>query len=144
MKSWNKNTVLHILKIVLAIGLIYWLVHRGTLDLQAMKVIFTPVYLVSCFGLMLVMMLLGHLRWFFLLRSRSFAVSFWHTLPLTFIGLFFNFTMPGSVGGDFVKGYYVTRDHPQRKMEAAVTVMMDRIVGLFAMMVMAVVSIVFS
>ncbi len=58
-------------------------------------------------------------------------------LQLQMIGLFFNATMPGSVGGDIVKGFYIIKDqHQGDKTPAMLTVLFDRIVGLMALFFM--------
>jgi hypothetical protein len=48
---------------------------------------------------------------------------------LTFLGLFFNAVVPGTVGGDLVKAWYVARSTP-RKMAVVVSVFFDRALGL--------------
>ena len=52
-------------------------------------------------------------------------------------GMFFNFAMPGGVGGDVVKGYYLLQEHPERKFAAAVSIFMDRMTGFFVMIATA-------
>ncbi len=44
--------------------------------------------------------------------------------------------MPGAVGGDLVKAYLVARAAGQRKAEAVATVIIDRVIGLLAMIVL--------
>ncbi|GIL18221.1 MAG: hypothetical protein BroJett040_19720 [Oligoflexia bacterium] len=53
------------------------------------------------------------------------------------IGSFFNFVIPGGVGGDVMKGYYIAKDNPTSRVKAVITIAMDRLLGLFAMMMMA-------
>jgi uncharacterized protein (TIRG00374 family) len=47
--------------------------------------------------------------------------------------------MPGGVGGDVIKAFYFTRDNPGSKVVAVTSVLMDRILGMFAMIIMALV-----
>ena len=49
------------------------------------------------------------------------------------MGLFFNYAMPGSVGGDIIKGFYLAKDFPEQKLAAGVSVFMDRLIGFFVM-----------
>ncbi|HVK60888.1 MAG TPA: lysylphosphatidylglycerol synthase transmembrane domain-containing protein, partial [Bdellovibrionales bacterium] len=72
-----------------------------------------------------------------LMRGLGFRSSVRETMPLTLIGLFFNFVMPGGVGGDVVKGYYLLQDHRDRKLAAVVSIFMDRIMGFFMMVATA-------
>ena len=46
--------------------------------------------------------------------------------------------MPGSVGGDLLRAWYVTK-HTDKKLEAALSVFVDRALGLLCMMIIAVV-----
>ncbi len=46
------------------------------------------------------------------------------------IGMFFNTFMPGAVGGDLIKAWYIAGEEPQRKTRAVFTVLLDRIIGL--------------
>jgi glycosyltransferase 2 family protein len=70
-------------------------------------------------------------RWTTLLSAHSIVISYPQAVRLTFLGLFYNNFMPGSVGGDILKGWYATH-HCQRgnKLHAALSVLFDRILGL--------------
>ena len=58
-------------------------------------------------------------------------------MKLGMVGLFFNSVIPGSIGGDFVKIAYVSQHTRTRRVEAALTILMDRITGLFGLFVVA-------
>ncbi len=45
--------------------------------------------------------------------------------------------MPGGVGGDVIKAYYFNREHPGSKVIAVTSVLMDRVLGMFAMVLLA-------
>jgi uncharacterized membrane protein YbhN (UPF0104 family) len=45
--------------------------------------------------------------------------------------------MPSSVGGDLLKAWYVTK-HTDKRVEGALSVLVDRLVGLFGMVLMAI------
>ncbi len=80
-------------------------------------------------GVFLVNFLLMSVRWWYLMRLLDLPVSLWRTVQLTFLGLFFNAVVPGTVGGDLVKAWYVARTTP-RKMAVVVSVFFDRALGL--------------
>ncbi len=70
-------------------------------------------------------------RWMALLKPHQVSLSFWQAVKLTFLGLFYNNFMPGSVGGDLLKGWYVTHHCPgTKKLHAALSVLIDRLLGL--------------
>ena len=70
------------------------------------------------------------MRWFLLVRIQGISISFKKIVELTMIGNFFNTFMPGAVGGDIIKGWYVAGHEPQRKTIAVFTVLFDRVIGL--------------
>lgn len=71
-------------------------------------------------------------RWQVLLRVQGVHLGFWTCVKLTTVGFFFDNVMPGSTGGDLVKAYYVAR-RTHHTAEAAISVFVDRFVGLFAL-----------
>lgn len=81
--------------------------------------------------------LFGVTRWWRLLRLAGCPSSWWNTLRLTFLGLFFNLVFPGLTGGDVPKALLVVREHPDRRADALATVVIDRLVGLWALIAIA-------
>ena len=69
------------------------------------------------------------LRWFILLRAQLIYVSYWSAIKLHFLGLFYNNCLPGAVGGDVLRAWYITK-HTDKKIEAALSVFVDRAIGL--------------
>ena len=76
------------------------------------------------------------LRWFILLRAREIDTNWPRTFRLYMVGLFFNVCMPGTTGGDVVKGYYAVR-HGDRRADALMTIVFDRLAGLLGLFVFA-------
>ena len=77
-------------------------------------------------------------RWLILLGAQGIDLGFFQAVKLTYLGLFYNNAMPGGVGGDLLKGWYVTRhSRPDMRTAAAVTVFVDRIIGLVGTILMA-------
>lgn len=81
----------------------------------------------------------GCLKWQVLLKAQGIDVPLASLLSYTFVGLFFGNFLPTNVGGDVVRGYDLAR-HTERAAEAAISVVVDRLVGLIAFMAMAVVA----
>jgi len=75
-------------------------------------------------------------RWWLLLRTQSIFISLTAAVRLNFLGWFYNNFMPGSVGGDLVRAWYVTK-HTEKRFEAALSVFVDRIIGLFSTFIIA-------
>jgi glycosyltransferase 2 family protein len=76
-------------------------------------------------------------RWAWLLDAQGLHMPFRRVFALYFVGQFFNAFMFGTTGGDVVKAYYVARETHHRKTEIAATVFIDRIIGLIALILLA-------
>ncbi len=95
--------------------------------------IFLAVLGAMAFGLALAMIAV---RWRMLLKIQDVNISLWEAVRLTFLGQFFNAIVPGTVGGDLVKAYYVAR-HTSKVAAVLVSVFVDRLLGLVELAVMA-------
>lgn len=76
-------------------------------------------------------------RWWLLLRAQSIHISVLAAVRLFFLGLFYNNVMPGAVGGDLLKAWYVAK-HTDKRLEGVLSVVVDRAIGLFGLIIMAV------
>ena len=139
----NKTMKQHLttaLKFGLAIGIILWLVYIGLLNLNQLGELLKGEFLFYGLSICFVGIVINTYRWLLLLRCQGFNTSFRSAFELTFLGLFFNLAMPGGVGGDLIKGYYVVQDNADRKMASAASIFVDRLLGLFSMVVMSLVA----
>ncbi len=75
-------------------------------------------------------------RWSLLLKVQSIKIGFWTAFRLHLLGLFYNNCLPGAIGGDLPRAWYVTR-HTEKKLEAVLSVFVDRVIGLIGMLIMA-------
>ena len=81
--------------------------------------------------------ILAGVRWQILLRVQGIRISWWRLYGLLMVGLFFSLFIPGGTGGDLVKGYYLLKEAPiGRRTSAALSVVMDRLLGLLGVAVL--------
>ncbi|MEI6083336.1 MAG: lysylphosphatidylglycerol synthase transmembrane domain-containing protein [Verrucomicrobiota bacterium] len=92
------------------------------------------VLAVLCIGFVC---LLGISRWRLILGVQGLNLSFSRTASIFFIGTFFNAFMLGSTGGDVIKAWYVAHETHHKKAEAIITVVVDRLIGLIALFIIA-------
>ncbi len=76
------------------------------------------------------------IRWKLLLDAQGMELPFGRIASLYLIGHFFNAFMPGAVGGDVVKAYYVAKETDHKKAQAVATVFIDRLIGLLALIML--------
>ena len=134
MKRW----LLPCAKLFVAAILIYWLIGRGGLPLAELSGLEEgwPWLLLAQVPYAMVL-LLAALRWHLLLRVQGILYSFREVYSLVLMGIFFNQVLFGSTGGDVIKAYYVARESSERRAAAALTVFIDRAIGLFVLMSIA-------
>lgn len=87
-------------------------------------------------GIYFIGQLIFVMRWSLLLKAQSIKIGYWPAVRLHLLGLFYNNCLPGAVGGDLPRAWYVTR-HTDKKLEAALSVFVDRAIGLAGMLIMA-------
>jgi glycosyltransferase 2 family protein len=73
-------------------------------------------------------------RWRMLLRVHGVQMRFWRVFELTMIGQFFSTVGVGTTGGDVFKIFYVARAVPDRRTAVAFTVLLDRVIGMVALL----------
>ncbi|MDM8541036.1 lysylphosphatidylglycerol synthase transmembrane domain-containing protein [Desulfococcaceae bacterium HSG9] len=79
------------------------------------------------------------LKWKILVEQQGQPVNFFYLLRIYFIGYFFSNLLPSNVGGDVVRALYLGR-HIKDKSLAAVSVFIERLSGIFLLMVLTVVA----
>jgi hypothetical protein len=73
--------------------------------------------------------LLATARWQILLRIQGINISWPRAAAIVMIGLFFNQFLPGGVGGDAMRLYFIFKQAPVKKIGATLSVAMDRLFG---------------
>jgi glycosyltransferase 2 family protein len=95
-----------------------------------------PVFFAGILAAFILSQVILASRWWLLLRTQAVYIKIWAAIRLHFLGLFYNNCIPGSVGGDLVRAWYVTK-HTERKFEAALSVFVDRFIALISSLIMA-------
>ena len=79
---------------------------------------------------------LTFVRWYLLVRALGLRFRLLDAFRLGFLGYLFNFVSVGSVGGDLFKAFFIAREQPGRRAEAVATVLVDRVVGVYALVLL--------
>ncbi len=97
--------------------------------------------LATAMGLFVLATIVVSTRWWRLLAVVGCHTSWFNALRLTYIGFCFNLVMPGMTGGDVIKGVIAAKENPGRRADAVVSVIVDRVIGLLALAMLALVVI---
>jgi uncharacterized protein (TIRG00374 family) len=98
-----------------------------------------PAYVLSAILIYFLVQVISAYRWYVLLTPLGIKVPFRRVLSLYFVGMYGNLFLPGSIGGDFVRVYYLNKE-AGTLTGATTTVFLDRNLGLAALLMIAVIS----
>lgn len=134
-KTFSRLTPL--LKVLFGVGIVGWMAGTGKLNLVLVA------KALSSWTMAVAILAIGYLqigittwRWHLLLMAQRIRLPIGRVWRLTMIGMAFNVVIPGAVGGDVIKAYYVGRAVPGAKCSAATTIVMDRAVGLIGLLLL--------
>ena len=140
-----KSYAVTLLKLCFAALIIYYMIATGRLDLhQISQILYKKTMIFKVVMILLAMIALTTTRWYYLLIWQGISTSFKAVLRISCIGMFFNTFMPGALGGDLVKAFYIAKDSKERKVGAVMTILIDRIIGFETIMIVAFVALLFN
>lgn len=87
----------------------------------------------ASFALCLASVLITFFRWYLLARAVGLDFRLSSALQFGFLGYLFNFISLGTVGGDAFKAVLLARQQHKHRTRAVATVIVDRMVGLYAL-----------
>ncbi len=122
-------------------GLACWLIAKD-LDFVELKQTFSQFHIswliLACFVFTGGLSIIGF-RWWLFMRAQKIEIPVFMAVKLTFLGQFFTNFMPSAVGGDLIRAWYVSR-YTHRKLQAALGVLVDRVMGLASTFILAMTS----
>ena len=128
------------LQFVVSMGLLAWLFSHYYNDL-ADVISRLPVFsLVAATLVLATSQIWGGLRLWILTRAAGDGLSWLAAIRLTFAGFFAGSFLPSTVGGDLLRGLVMTR-HRVAAGEAAILLLVDRILNTFIVLVAGAVSV---
>jgi len=125
-----------IIRTFIGVGLIVYLGISGAIDWAGLAGLIKlwPLSVAALVVLFLTVLLVSW-RLSILLSVQGLRLSLGASLRLNLIGAFFNAFLPGSYGGDVVRMYLAAKPNPGHRTEIATTVVIDRVIGLLALLV---------
>jgi glycosyltransferase 2 family protein len=135
-KQSLKKYAVTLLKYGIPLIIILWLLDRDDF-VQASSILrqrknWLP--LAAGFCLAFAATMISFVRWHLLVRALDLPFRLADAFRLGFLGHLLTFVSGGNVGGDLFKAVFVAHEHPGRRAEAVATVLVDRIVGMMALL----------
>ncbi len=134
-----KKITLTTLQIGITLGVLWLVFHDKTKRDEMLSALSKArgIWLLAGIAVYGVVEFLATIRWQLLLRVQGIHIGWGRVLRLLMIGVFFNFFIPGGTGGDVVKTFYLIKESPGKIPQALLSVLVDRIIGLFSLIVLA-------
>lgn len=134
-----KNVIGNALKIGVTIAIIVFLFARVDLAAMGRNLARANLALLAlALALYFLAIVVGVVKWRVLARAQNLNASFSDLLAYSLVGLFFGNLLPSNVGGDVVRAYGLVRASG-RAEASAISVLVDRLMGLTAFLGAAVV-----
>jgi uncharacterized protein (TIRG00374 family) len=133
----KRSTWTGLIKYVIAFALLGLVI---TMNWSGLKQLTWPPRLLPLAGVAVILVTITaiqYYRWFLLVRALDLPFTLRNAVRLGLVGTFYNTFLPGSIGGDFVKAIFIAKGHPGRRAAAVATVVADRLVGLFGLLLFA-------
>jgi len=99
----------------------------------------SPLFVVLSALLFVLLMVNNTLRWWLVVSALQTPLKFWTTFRLLYIGIFFNQTLPSSVGGDAVR-MYLARKEGMSLQTAINSVLLERVATVCGLIILVVAS----
>lgn len=134
----QKKNIFIIAKLIFATVALFFLFHKINLShlwLNIKNADHIPILLGTL--LCWLTILIATWRWHQLLKLFEIKIPFWSLFCITQIGQFFLMFLPGPTGDDMTRMLYIARFSQEKKGEACISVLIDRVIGLAAILVVA-------
>ncbi len=135
-----KKLLLNLLKFGVSAGILTYVVMQAQQDDSFAELRDQPKnwgYLLLACLLSLVGVMISFYRWYLLVRALGLPFRLRDAFRLGFLGYLLNFVSVGSVGGDLFKAVFIAREQHGHRTEAVATVIIDRVVGLYSLVLVA-------
>lgn len=137
----KKKNLFFILKLCITGGLLAFILSRveiskmvATLKGADLKFLFLAV------GLHIVGLCVSAYRWHLLLAAHSMPVRVFCLVKSYLVGMFFNYFLPSSIGGDVVRAYDIKKMDYSGTVSASI-VLLERILGVMALFILGTIAV---
>ncbi len=128
-----RRTLFTFLKLLVTVALIVFLIASVNLaNLGAVLAQVRPLPLLLALALYFVAIVLNAVKWQILVRAQGIDAPLGALLSFSLVGLFFGNVLPSNVGGAVGRAYDLARATRGRAEAAAISVLVDRLLGLLA------------
>jgi len=126
-----------LLRLVFGLGILAYLAKSGQINLSSLVSLLHKWPLtISAIVFLLLDILMMSIRGSLLFRNARLTLALANSIQLNLIGFLFSTFLPGAAGGDIAKLVYATKENHGRRAEVATVLLLDRLVGLFSLILL--------
>lgn len=134
----SKKNLKVLLKLLISVALLYFVYQKINFeDLKTTYQSSKPIYLFIGSLFFITSQLLSSYRLNYIFHASSFPLSHSSNLKLYFVGMFYNFFIPGGIGGDAYKVYVLNKRFDWKLKTITQNILIDRLIGLVAIFFIA-------
>jgi len=126
-----KKKIFSILQIFITVFFVYFTV--SSLDLSKLFEVLNNInilYLIIASSIYFSSQIISSERLRYILNENKFFISFKQNFTLYLIGLFYNFFIPGGIGGDAYKSFLMNKKFNWKLSKVVKLLLLDRLIGL--------------
>lgn len=132
-----RKTIFMLVRLAIGVAILVYLGKSGQIKLSSlMRLLHAWPVTAAAVGFLLLDILMMSIRASLFFRSARLTLSLWHSIQLNLIGFLFSTFLPGAAGGDIAKLVYATKENHGRRAEVATVLILDRLVGLFSLVLL--------
>jgi len=133
---YMSQKILITIKLSLSILLLWFLAHTSKLDFSLLtQLLYSPLLLLSTIVLCFIAIGISSWRWYKLNTAQGIRLTYSQTILPTYLGIAFNNLLPGGVGGDFFRYYFINKHISAKKSVIMLSILCDRITGLMGIFI---------
>jgi len=131
-----KHNLITLIKILISLFMLWFLVHTSKLQFSLLLDLFqSPLLLFGTLSIYYMVVAISAWRWQKLNDAQQIHLSYRRTLLPTYLGIAFNNLLPGSVGGDFFRFYFLRKHLSVKRSSVMLSILFDRITGLLGIFI---------
>ncbi len=126
-----KKKIFSILQIIITVFFVYFTI--SNLDLSKLFEVLNNInilYLIIAASIYFSSQIISSERLRYILNENKFSISFKQNFTLYIIGLFYNFFIPGGIGGDAYKSFLMNKKFNWKLSKVVKLLLLDRLIGL--------------
>ena len=142
----NKTHLFFLLKLMLTTALLIAVISYVDLTMVWERIrSVNPLWLIASMGCLIIGYIMCGLRWAWIAEGLGIEVSRSQKIRLYFLGMFASLFLPSTIGGDVIRGVLLAKREGRKGMGviAGASVILDRVNGMYALLVLLTFSMLF-